>query len=171
MRASRWGQVLGLTALVAAGPAHAQPAPERPAARPAVVVVGEAVVRRAPDRAFVDVLVESRAQAPREAVARNARVMAAVQERLRGAGLPAEAIETRGYELQEEVDYVEGRRVSRGYVARNRIEVRVDQLDRLGDVIDLAVAAGAGGIGGVRFDLRDRAAAEREALRRAAADA
>ncbi len=64
-----------------------------------------------------------------------------------------------------------GRRVPRGYVARNAVEVRVDALERLGELLDAVVQAGATNISGVRFDLRDRAGAEREALRQAVAEA
>ena len=47
----------------------------------------------------------------------------------------------------------------------------IDALERLGDLLDAVVEAGATNVGGVRFDLRDRAGAEREALRQAVADA
>ena len=73
----------------------------------------------------------------------------------------------RGYRIPGSQD----RRIPREYVARNTIEVRIDDLPRAGDVLDVAVQAGAASIGGIRFDLRDRAAAEREALRLAVADA
>jgi uncharacterized protein YggE len=49
--------------------------------------------------------------------------------------------------------------------------VRVDDLAHVGDVLDAAVQAGATATSGVRFDLRDRSGAEREALRLAVADA
>ncbi len=64
-----------------------------------------------------------------------------------------------------------GKRVGRGYVARNSVEVRVDNVDRVGEYLEAAVASGATSLGGVRFDLKDRAKLEREALRLAVADA
>jgi uncharacterized protein YggE len=94
-----------------------------------------------------------------------------VQQAVKKAGIPADAIRTLGVNLREDVDWVNGKRVSRGYVVTNSIEVRVDDLDGLGKLMDAAVASGATGIGDVRFDLKDRAAAEREALRLAVADA
>ena len=42
---------------------------------------------------------------------------------------------------------------------------------RVGEILDLAVGSGATNVSGVRFDLKDRDAAEREALRLAVADA
>jgi hypothetical protein len=85
--------------------------------------------------------------------------------------VPADAVRTLGFNLQEEFDWVNGKRVSRGYTASNSVEVRVDDLTSLGALMDAAVQAGATGVSAVRFDLKDRAGAEREALRLAVADA
>jgi uncharacterized protein YggE len=129
------------------------------------------VVKLAPDRGWVSIAAESRAKSPREAQRANADAMAAVLAKVKGAGLPPEAIRTSGYDLQPEFDYVNGKQTLRGYVARNTIEVRVDEIGRVGEILDLAVSSGATNVSGVRFDLKDRGAAEREALRQAVADA
>jgi uncharacterized protein YggE len=136
-----------------------------------IVTTGQAVVRRAPDRAFVVAAVETRARSPRDAQTQNAKSMAAVQARVLEMGIAKEAVRTTGYTIQQEFDFANGRRIPRGYVARNAVEVRIDALERLGDLLDAVVEAGATNVGGVRFDLRDRAGAEREALRQAVADA
>jgi uncharacterized protein YggE len=47
----------------------------------------------------------------------------------------------------------------------------VDELPRVGELLEIAVAAGATTVGGVRFDLKDREAVEREALRLAVGNA
>jgi uncharacterized protein YggE len=156
---------------LAATPAAAQNQPPPQPRDPVVVTSGEGVVKRVPDRAWVTISAESRAKGPREAQKMNADAMSAVLQRLKGAGLPAEAIRTLAYDLQPEFDYANGRQTLRGYVARNSVEVRVDDLPRLGEILDAAVTSGATNVGGVRFDVKDRAAAEREALRLAVADA
>ncbi|MGH9349002.1 MAG: SIMPL domain-containing protein [Vicinamibacterales bacterium] len=158
-----------LLLLATAAPALGQTKEAPP--EPVVVTGGEGVVQAVPDRAFVTITAESRASNPREAQRRNTELMKPVQDRLRAAGIPADAIRTTYYELQQEWDYVNGRRVSRGYVARNSVEVRVDAIDRLGEILDIAVTAGATSVGEIRFDLKDRAKLEREALRLAVADA
>jgi uncharacterized protein len=162
------GLVLSATLAIAI-PAAAQE-PSSPSV-PMIVTTGEAVIRRAPDRAFLVAAVETRAKDPKEAQSQNAKAMTAVQARVTGLGIPKDAARTLGYNIQQEFDFVNGRRVPRGYVARNAIEVRVDALERLGELLDAVVQAGATSIGGVRFDLRDRAGVEREALRQAVADA
>jgi uncharacterized protein len=145
-----------------------QPALPEP---PLVVTSGEGVVQALPDRAWMTVSAESRARNPKDAQQRNAEAMTPVIDKLRGAGIPTEAIRTIGYDLQQEWDFVNNQRVSRGYVARNTVEVRIDSLERVGELLELAVGSGATSVGGVRFDVKDRAKLEREALRLAVEDA
>ena len=144
---------------------------QQPPSTAVVVTSGEGVVQAVPDRAWITVTAESRASNPREAQRRNAEAMLPVQQKLQAAGIAANAIRTIGYDLQQEWDFVNNRRVSRGYVARNTIEVRVDAIERAAEVLDIAVESGATALGGIRFDLKDRAALEREALKLAVQDA
>lgn len=156
-----------LTLTLTAGPACAQEKPEPPV----VVTTGEGVVKAAPDRARLSMATEGRARGPREAQQQSAVLMTAVQKSLQDSQIPKDAIRTTGYDLQQEYDYVNGKQISRGYVARNSIEVRVDDIARAGVVLDAAVAAGATSVGGIQFELKDRDKMEREALRLAVVDA
>ncbi len=160
--------IAALTILMAATASAQTP---QPAEGPVVVTMGEGVVKRAPDRAWVTIAAESRAKTPGEAQKVNADAMSAVMQKLKGVGLPAEAIRTAAYELRPEFDYANNRQTLRGYVARNAVEVRVDDLPKLGEVLDVAVGAGATSVSGIRFDLKDRSSAEQLALQRAVADA
>ena len=120
--------VAALTLLMTASAASAQtPVTNDP---PVVVTMGEGVVKRAPDRAWVTIAAESRAKTPGEAQKLNADAMSAVMQKLKGVGLPAEAIRTAAYELRPEFDYANNRQTLRGYVARNAVEVRVDDLPK-----------------------------------------
>lgn len=138
---------------------------------PSIVTTGEAVIRRAPDQAFVTVAVEARAKNPRDAQRQNAEAMTAVQQRIADAGIAKDAVRTTGYSIQQEFDFPNGRRVPREYVARNGVEVRVDAVERTGEILDAVVAAGATSVTGVRFDLKDRTQVERNVLRDAVEDA
>jgi len=138
---------------------------------PVVITSGEGLVQAVPDRAWITVTAESRAGNPRDAQRRNSEAMTPVLDKLRAAGIPADAIRTVGYDLQQEWDYVNNQRTSRGYVARNTIEVRVDSIERVGELLEMAVGSGATSVGGVRFDLKNRARLERDALRLAVEDA
>jgi uncharacterized protein len=119
----------------------------------------------------VTAAVETRARSPRDAQQQNAAGMTSILQRLTALGIPKDALRTLGYTVQQEVDYVSGRRVAKDFVARNAVEVRVDAIDRAGEVIDGLVQAGATNVDRVRFDVKERAALEREALRLAVVDA
>jgi uncharacterized protein len=160
--------VSALFVLALAVPALAQ-TPSTPM-EPAVVVSGQGIVQAVPDRAWITITAESRASNPRDAQKRNADAMNPVLDKLKGR-VAADAIKTIGYDLQQEWDFVNNRRVSRGYVARNTVDVRVDQIDRVGELLEMAVGSGATSVGGIRFDLKNRAGLERDALRLAVIDA
>jgi uncharacterized protein len=167
---------IALSVTAAATPlAQAQsPVPGTPGAQPSppvVVTTGQATVRLPPDRAFLSLSTETRALKPAEAQQKNAQAMAAVLQRLDAARLPKESVRTLAYSLEEEYDFANNRRTSRGFRAVNTIEVRLDDITRVGEILDLAVGAGATSAHSIRFDLKDRAAAERQALRLAVADA
>lgn len=166
--------VLGVCLSIAAAlPARAQgTAQPQPQPQPPVIVTsGEGLVKQPPDRAWVTIAAESRARTAADAQKMNTDAMAAVLDKIKAAGVPAEAIQTSGYNLQPEFDYANGKQTLRGYVARNSVQVRVDMLAKTGEVIAAAVGSGATSVSGVRFDLKDREAAERQALRLAVRDA
>jgi len=162
---------VGMCLAAMAASAQTPPSAGSPPSPPAVVTIGQATVRLPPDRAFVTLSTETRAPKPAEAQQRNATAMAAVQQKLESARLAKDGIRTIGYSLDEEFDYANNRRISRGFRAVNTIEVRIDDLSRVGEILDVAVAAGATSAGAIRFDLKDRDAAERQAVRLAVADA
>ena len=138
---------------------------------PVIVTSGEGTVRMAPDRAWVTIAAESRDRSPEAAQLANTTAMTAVIAKIKAGGVSADAIQTSGYTLEPEFDYANGRQSLRDYVARNQVEVRVDSLAKLGDILAAAVGTGATNVSGVRFDLKDRAAAERQALTAAVHDA
>ena len=158
--------------LLLASPAFAQtPPPIVSPLQPSIVTRGQAIVTARPDRAFVTIAAESRSRNSADAQKQNAEAMTSVLQKIEQAGVPKDAVRTVGYELQPEFDYANGRQTFRNYVARNTVEVRLDDIDRVGVVIDAAAAGGATTITGIRFDVRNRAALERDALRQAVADA
>jgi uncharacterized protein YggE len=138
---------------------------------PLIVTTGEGVVKKAPDRAWVTIAADSRAKTAADAQRQNTEAMTAVLDKIKAQGIPADAIQTTAYNVQPEYDYQGGRPTLRGYSAHNQVEVRVDPLGKLGDVMANAVNTGATNVSSVRFDIKDREAAESEALRLAVHDA
>jgi uncharacterized protein YggE len=160
--------LFAISLVAIAAPAAAQVAPEAP---PVIVTQGSGVIKRAPDQAWVSIAAETRATSPAEAQRLAAEAMTAVLKALGPAGLAPDAIKTTAYSLQPDMDHSGGRARVRGYIARNQIEVRVDDLAKIGPVIDAAGSAGATQMAGLRFDVKERAALEQEALKLAVQDA
>jgi uncharacterized protein YggE len=146
-----------------ASPASAQ----QPQAESQIVVTGEGIITITPDQAWVSIGAESRSKVSKDAQQRNAEAMTAVMQKIASFGIAKDAIKTTAIDLQVEFDYNNGKQTPRGYVARNTIEVRVDDLARLGDVLDAVVSSGATTIHGLRFDVKQRAKVEAEALQSA----
>jgi hypothetical protein len=156
--------------IAGASPVLAQaPPPTTIAAR------GEATVKRAPDQAFLTVSTSVTSNKPDDARRQSADLTTSVISQLKGTGLASDAIRTLGFDLSPNYAAQQGSsgpRIS-NYTARNTIEVRVDDLDRLPKVIDTVMAPKNSGlsIDGPRFDLKDRAKAEEDALSQAVANA
>ena len=165
--------VLPLVALCVIAPAARaqEPAPPPRSSPPVVVASGQATVRLPPDLAYITIATETRAPRPAEAQQQNARTMTAVRQKLDAARVSKDSVRTVSYTLEEEFEYGPNRRTSKGFHAVNTIEVRVDDIGRVGEILDVAVGAGATSAGNIRFDLKDRAGAEHQALRLAVADA
>jgi uncharacterized protein YggE len=139
---------------------------------PVIVTQGDAIIKRAPDRAWLTLAAEARAAKPADAQRQAANAMTAAQHAITSrGGLGADQIKTTSYSLQPDIEYSGGASRVRGYIARNEIEVRVDALEKLGDILDAAGSAGATSIAGLRFDLKDRETIERDALRQAVRNA
>jgi uncharacterized protein YggE len=136
-----------------------------------IVTAGEGIVRIAPDQAFVSIAVESRAKTPREAQRLNAEAATAVQQKLKAAGFSGDAIRTLQLQLSPQYDWNNGKQTLREYVAQNTVEVRVEPVERVGEIADLTVGAGATSVSNVRFELKDRRAAEQKALQEAVTQA
>lgn len=136
-----------------------------------IVVSGEGVVKATPDQAWISIGAESRSKLSKDAQQRNAEAMTAVMQKIAAFGIMKDAIKTTAIDLQMEFDYANGKQTPRGYVARNTVEVRVDELPKLGDVLDAVVNSGATNLHGVRFDVKQRDQLEAAALQMAVKNA
>jgi uncharacterized protein YggE len=153
-------------------PAGAQAAPGTDAQPRTLTVSANASVSRSPDRAWINLAVESPGATAGEASDANARAMQAVMAAIRDQGIPAERIQTQRLELRPRYDRPrEGEPSIVGYTAVNQVRVRIDDLDRVGSVVDAAVTAGANRVTGINFEISEPAEAYHEALRMAVASA
>lgn len=138
--------------------------------------VSETVDSR-PDIATVSAGVSTRAQTAVAAMQQNAQKMTAVVAKIKALGVADDDIQTSGISLSPQYDYNQATQsqVFRGYIASNRVSVKLRKVANTGSALDALVAAGANDIGGPDFsvdnDTAYRAEARRNALTRAQAQA
>ena len=98
-------------------------------------------------------------------------VIAAVRAALTGAGFNAEDINTGYINLYAVYDYSKEIEEVAAYNASSTLAVKVKDMTRVGEVIDLAFGAGANTLDGISFSVEDDSAARAESLTAAVADA
>jgi hypothetical protein len=136
-------------------------------------VTGEATVTAHPDQVEIDIGVTTRAGSAQRVAADNAqktaRVVAELNELVGASG----TTRTIGYSVHPEYRHPEEGREPEisGYVATHVVRVTMSELDRVGDLIDRALRAGANRVRRVQFTLKDEHAVHAQALRQAAARA
>ncbi|HEX5459722.1 MAG TPA: SIMPL domain-containing protein [Steroidobacteraceae bacterium] len=149
-------------------------APSAPPPRPATIqVTGQAKVSKPPDRVYIDIGVTTQARKSEAATEQNAtRVSAVIAAVKRAAGTGVQLTTTQ-YSVGPNYNYPRGGGTPTiaGYTASNVVQVRLDDLSRLGRVIDAATQAGSNNVQDIRFALRDEAVPRAEALREAAQNA
>ena len=157
-----------LACAVAAAPARAQQTPLSPVS--SIRVTGDARVTAKPDRVQIDIGVTTRAAQSQDAASQNARQVDAVLAAVRKATGPAAVLKTISYSLNPTYQYHSNGEepTITGYSAVNVVQVTLDDLAKIGTVIDSATLAGANHVQGIQFTLRDQDAVRAEALRQAA---
>ncbi len=143
-----------VTATWLAAPALAQTAPP-----PAISVTGEANVSVPPDQARIDGGVTSAA-------------MGKVLQALKGAGIEEKDYQTSRLSLQPQyAPNRAGPSPITGYRASNRVTVRIRDVTKVANVIDVLVGAGANDIGGINFMVSQASKLLDEAREKAITDA
>jgi uncharacterized protein YggE len=133
-------------------------------------VTGNAVVTANPDRARIDVGVVTQSPQSQTAVSQNASKVEVLLATLRKALGPGADIKTLSYSLNPDYQYraSSGPSTISGYSATNIVRVMVDDLAKVGLVIDTAAQAGANRLPSIQFVLRDAQSARAQALKEAA---
>jgi len=128
---------------------------------PQLAVTGQAILKRPADEATLTLGVSTEAINANDALVDNSTKMRQIIEVLKEAGLKKGEYETGQFSL----DTLYTSRPPhapddwspkiRGYKVDNRIIIRTQQMDNLGNLIDVAVKKGANAIGNISFGLHD----------------
>lgn len=148
----------------------ASPGQDSPQA-PLIYVTGDAQQKAQPDLAIVNLGVVTQARSVAEARQQNAVRMQAIMDAIRKLGVPAQDISSTRLNVTPQYDYQEKRNPPPivGYSMSHQVTVRLEDIDKLSDVLDGALAAGANSVNSLDFTLKDarklRIAAYDEAVR------
>jgi uncharacterized protein YggE len=154
-----WAQ----TGCIRRGPAEVDEGVQRRTVR----VSGSGRVEVQPDVATVRLGVQTEAKTASEALSQNSARMQALIDTLNEAGVAELDIQTESVRLMSRYGDAppepgtgqgERTRILVGYLASNVVQVRVWDLDRLGEMLDTAVRAGGNEIQGISFGIDDPSA-------------
>ncbi|MEX1019068.1 MAG: SIMPL domain-containing protein [Litorilinea sp.] len=136
----------------------------------AITVVGEGTITLEPDIARANIGVEAVDESVQVASQEAESVMADLLEALAAAEIAERDIQTASFSIYSERGTMNDPEAMR-YRVNNQVQVTIRDLDRVGEILDLAMDAGANQIYGVQFTLEDPAAHEGEARQAAVAQA
>jgi hypothetical protein len=168
----------GLIFAALAGSAAAKADTGNGAERRVLTVSGQGEVRGAPNQAMLSAGVVTTARTAASALADNSKAMNEVFATLKRAGIADRDMQTSNFSVQPQYTTDKNGNALQninGYQVSNTVNVRVDDLAKVGPTLDALVSSGANSIGDIAFTIKDskplmaqaRAAAVADAIARA----
>jgi uncharacterized protein YggE len=158
-------KILAFIGLLAPLTLHGQDSRAPIDAIPQITVTARGEFKVSPDRATIQIGVQTRAVTAAAAAAENANKQQSVMAALRALGLGNDQLSTINYNVYPEQRYEPNREpVIVGYNVTNTILVDVRKLSQVGPVIDAALAHGANTITSLQFYASNTEAARRTAI-------
>ena len=137
-----------------------------------ITVVGEGQVSTSPDIAVVQVGVQVIDSDPRVATDKAAQDMNSLLAALKGEGIAEKDIQTSYYSVYVDRPYgPQGPTGEVQYQVSNTVQVTIRDLDRVTDILSVAIDAGANSINSIEFRLSDTSQLKAEARAKAVANA
>lgn len=136
-----------------------------------VTVTGNAIHEVSPDQAVIHATIEARNASAEFAKEKGDQILNDVMAFLALEGMTENQVTTQHAATQPEYRYEARERILTGYVSRYSLEIEVDDFDKVGKLYTRLVELGVTRVNNVHYRLKDRAAAEAEALAMAAVDA
>lgn len=138
---------------------------------PSISVSGEGKVFVRPDIAIVNLSVVEEANTVREAQESAAKIINSAIASLKDLGIEEKDIKTTAFNIRPVYQFPDGAREFVAYQVRQTLEVKIRDLDKVGQVLERATFAGIKEIGGINFTIDDPKALQDEARSKAIADA
>lgn len=134
-----------------------------------MTLTGQGQVTVVPNVAVVHLGVETRGENLVGIQSDNAQITQSIIQALQRMGV--NDIKTFQYSINKVFDYEDGKQIDRGYSVRNILEIRTNNLDKVGNIIDTAVSMGANVVDLISFDVSNKEYYYQQALNMAVMNA
>ncbi len=164
----------GLLAFVGTRPAFTAPASQTAdeGQLHTITVSGQGSASLTPDIATISIGVQTEDKEAAKAVAENNTKAQEVLKQLKSFGIEEKYISTTNFTVYPRQQYDNnGKPLETTYGVENTVLVRVNDLTKIGEILDTVVKAGANTISSIQFDVADSSGAYNKALEAAVADA
>lgn len=94
-----------------------------------------------------------------------------VSEAIKNAGIDPKDIQTENYNVNPNYDFSDGSQKIVGYAANTNLIIKIKDISKANQIIDLVTQNGANQVGGLTFDNEDNTKAQTEARQKAVEDA
>lgn len=118
-----------------------------------MTLTGQGFVVTAPDLAVIRLGVQTTGYDIPQIQTENAQITEMVIRALKKAGVTE--IKTIQYAIDKMYEYEDGKQIENGYTVRNSLEIKTNDLDHVGAIIDAAVNMGANIVTSVSFELTE----------------
>lgn len=137
-----------------------------------ITVTGEGKIVAVPDIAVTSVGIRTEKKDVLTAQKENTEKMNKLISDLKKLGIDSKDLKTTSYSIYPEYDYLPDRgQVLKGYTVNQSLEVKIRDLDKIGDALSIAAAGGANEVSGVSFTIDDEELYKKQAREKALASA
>lgn len=133
-----------------------------------IILRGDGLVSVFPDLAIIRLGLVSEGENLTQLQEDNSVIVSNIISAIEAIGV--EEISTFDYSIEKNIIYEDGRRIDRGYIIRNILEIKTFDMENLGLIIDTAVASGANQVDQVLFQVSNPSDYYQEALNLAIMD-
>ncbi len=136
---------------------------QSPESKNTITVNGEGRYVAAPNIALTSVSVTTEKSNVGEAQKENTKKMNAVIDFLKSVGIAEKDIKTISYTIYPAYDYPDGRQVFRSYQVSQTVEMKIRNLEKIGDILEGVTSRGANQVGSLSFTFDDPEVPRKEA--------
>ena len=120
---------------------------------PTMKVHGIGNIKAEPNLALINLGVVTEDKDLEKAQQENAVKSNAVLNQLYAMNIPKNQISTASYTIEPQYNYIEGKQIFRGYKVSNILNIRTKELNKVGEIVDNAVKAGANIVNNITFTI------------------